>query len=130
MSKNRTVNVDYEELCKLFELDPEEFERTRKRLIDEEISRRPPEVQERLEKFQWVLDVKRKRCKNALEACFMFHEMLMDNIYGENGLVRNLERLVEAVKGTKSTEESMAIALETKVLNFPHQERSKRIHCG
>ncbi len=80
----------------LHELDQESFERERKRIIEEEISKYPLHVQERLRRFQWTLDMKRKKCKNALEACFMFHEMLMKQVYGENGLLESLQKLLEA----------------------------------
>ncbi len=86
----------HERLSYLHELDQESFEQERKRIIQEELSKYPKAVQERLKKFQWTLDMKRKKCKNALEACFMFHDMLMEQVYGENGLLENLEKLVSA----------------------------------
>ncbi len=91
----------------LYELDQESFERERKEIIEEEISKYPPHVQERLRRFQWTLDMKRKRCKNALEACFMFHEMLMKQVYGENGLLENLQRLLEASRNLKKADGSI-----------------------
>ncbi len=130
MSKNKAVTVDYEELCRLFELDPDRFEQTRKELIEEEICQRPPEVQDRLRKFQWSLDMKRKKCKNALEACFMFHKMLMDSVYGENGLLRNLERLLEVAKGIKASHDPVSPTVETKILHFPMEQKNRRINCS
>lgn len=122
--------MDYDELCRFFKLDPEEFERHRRQLIEEEIDRRPAEVQDRLRKFQWVLDMKRKRCRNSLEACFMFHEMLMENVYGENGLLKNMERLLEAAKGVKFSAEPESHQVATRVLDFPAEGSSMRINCG
>ena len=91
-----------EKLSSLHELTDEAFERERKRLIEEEISKYPPHVQDRLRKFQWTLDMKRKKCKNPLEACFMFHEMLMEQVYGENGLLENLQRFLETATQLKN----------------------------
>jgi len=93
----------------LHKLDKESFERERKKIIEEEISKYPPHVQERLRRFQWTLDMKRKRCKNALEACFMFHEMLMKQVYGENGLLENLQRLLDVSADLKKVGDSSNI---------------------
>ena len=130
MQKTKAGTMDYDELCRLFKLDPEEFERHRRQLIEEEIARRPPEIQDRLRKFQWVLDMKRKRCRNSLEACFMFHEMLLENVYGENGLLKNMERLVEAAKGVKLSAEPTSPPVATRVLDFPAEGGSMRMNCG
>ncbi len=130
MQENKVVDsVDFHELCQIFQRDPKEFERTRKRLIEEEIAKRPPEFQERLRKFQWVLDMKRRKCRNPLEACFMFHEMMMEQVYGENGLMRNMERLVDAAKGGKVEHESLCPKKETRVLEFSPLGNSRRMNC-
>ncbi|RUM88661.1 MAG: hypothetical protein DSZ23_04260 [Thermodesulfatator sp.] len=129
MEKSSAVTIDFDELCRLYELDPEEFEKHRRQIIEEEISRRPPEVQERLRKFQWVLDMKRRRCKNALEACFMFHEMLMEHVYGENGLLKNLDRLIDAAKGV-NVNSPVPVEVDTKVLKFNPPGPSKHASCG
>ncbi len=102
MQKATKTDELHERLELLHELDDEAFEQERKRIIEAEISKYPPNVQDRLRKFQWTLDMKRRKCKNPLEACFMFHEMLMEQVYGENGLLENLERLVQAA-GALST---------------------------
>jgi hypothetical protein len=128
--KKQVSMVDFDELCSLFERDPEEFERNRKRLIEEEISRRPPEFRERLRKFQWVLDMKRRKCKNPLEACFMFHEMMIENVYGENGLLRNMERLLDAAKGIETVHEPVGTRHDTRVLEFSVSGATRRMKCG
>lgn len=104
MHKTNIVMSDFDKFSELFDLAAEDFERERKRLIEEEINKRPSEVQQRLRQFQWQLDMKRRRCKNPLEACFMFHEMLMDQVYGENGLLANLEKLLSLAKGKIDSE--------------------------
>ncbi len=97
MQRQQADNISLQErLSYLHGLDKESFEQERKRIIQEELSKYPKAVRERLKKFQWTLDMKRKKCKNALEACFMFHDMLMEQVYGENGLLENLEKLVRA----------------------------------
>ncbi len=128
MLKSKNVNLDFEKLSKLYEIDPVAFEKERKRIIEEEIASYPPEIQERLKKYQWVLDMKRKRCKNPLEACFMFYDMLMDQVYGENGLLENLMHLLEAANHLKKRGKLPASHFEnplgkeqkvkTKILSF------------
>ncbi len=138
MQEKKEVGIiDFEELCKLSRINPEEFERNRHKMINKEIARRPYRFQERLKKFQWVLDMKRRRCRNSLEACFMFHEMMMENVYGENGLLRNLERLVEAVRASsraggdgENMHDRQPPVKETVVLEFPAPGRSRQINCG
>ncbi len=106
-----------ERLSLLHGLSHEAFEEERRKIIEEEISKYPPKVQERLRKFQWTLDMKRKKCKNPLEACFMFHEMLMEQVYGENGLLENLHRFLESaaqLKDSVSTGEKLVISTPAK----------------
>ncbi len=99
MEKAQAKDNLFERLSVLQDLNDEAFEEERRKIIEEEISKYPPEVQERLRRFQWTLDMKRKKCKNPLEACFMFHEMLMEQVYGENGLLENLERFLDVATG-------------------------------
>jgi len=78
--------------------------------------------------------MKRKRCKNPLEACFMFYEMLMENVYGENGLLANFERLLDMAKILKNPDvERLHQALkqggiQTKILKFNLEEKSRERH--
>jgi len=95
MEKVQAKDNLFDRLSMLQELNDEAFEEERRKIIEEEISKYPHEVQDRLRRFQWTLDMKRKKCKNPLQACFMFHEMLMEKVYGENGLLENLERFVD-----------------------------------
>ncbi len=101
MQKSKKDSNIFDQFAILHELDQESFERERKRIIEEEIAKYPPKVQDRLRRFQWTLDMKRRKCKNALEACFMFHDMLMKQVYGENGLLENLQKLLAASKHLK-----------------------------
>ena len=123
--------LDFDTLARLYETDPQAFEKERQRLITQEIESYPPESQESLRRFQWVLDMKRKRCKTPLEACIMFYDMLMDQVYGHNGLLDNLMQLTDVIhhKGSgvgsscKNTENSPKI--ETKVIPFDKVSRCR-----
>ena len=117
MKKVQPRNDLAERLSLLHGLNHDAFEEERRKIIEEEISKYPPKVQERLRQFQWSLDMKRKKCKNPLEACFMFHEMLMKQVYGENGLLENLQRFLESaaqLKDSVNTREKVAISRPAK----------------
>ncbi|NPA94369.1 MAG: DUF3135 domain-containing protein [Thermodesulfobacteria bacterium] len=98
----------------LHELDDEAFEQERKRIIEEEISKYPPKTQDKLRKFQWTLDMKRKKCKNSLEACFMFHDMLMEHVYGENGLLESLDLLAKTANELFATSKFIDVEPKAK----------------
>ncbi len=117
MQQSKDDSFDFDRLSKLYELDPEAFEQERLKIIEKEISKYPPEIQAKLRKYQWVLDMKRKKCKNPVEACFMFYNMLMDQVYGENGLLENLMELIEVANSIKNRGEISSIKRNKKKIN-------------
>jgi len=117
MQQSKDVSFNFDHLSRLYKLDPDAFEHARKKIIEQEISKYPPEVQTKLKKYQWVLDMKRKKCKNPLEACFMFYNMLMDQVYGENGLLENLLELIEVANSIKETGKIPSFAENKRNIN-------------
>ncbi|NPB09461.1 MAG: DUF3135 domain-containing protein, partial [Thermodesulfobacteria bacterium] len=77
----------FEELSRLAQEDPEAFEARRRALIEETISQAPEERQDRLRRFQWRIDMERKRAKTPLGACIKLNDMLMEMVYGEGGFL-------------------------------------------
>ncbi len=135
MARSEEVSFDFDKMAELFSMDPEAFEEERRRLIEEEISARPPEMQEKLRQFQWVLDMKRRRCKNPLEACFMFHQMLMEQVYGPDGLLEGLESLKEMLNARQKGHAAVdakgfakePLRLETRILSLKElRDKGKR----
>ncbi len=121
MAHSRQVSFDFDKMADLFKADPEAFEEERRRIIEQEIASRPPEIRQKLRQFQWVLDMKRRRCKNPLEACFMYHEMLMDQVYGPDGLLENLESLKQMLISKAAGKAPSATglkAVETRIVDI------------
>ncbi len=119
----------FEELAKLAQTDPEAFETRRQALIEEAISQAPEERQERLRRFQWRIDMERKRAKTPLAACLRLNDMLMEMVYGEGGFleaVNTLKGILEGLEKGKvpQIEESLASSREknaAQIIPFPRK---------
>ncbi len=119
----------FEELAQLAQTDPEAFETRRQALIEEAISQAPEERQERLRRFQWRIDMERKRAKTPLAACLRLNDMLMEMVYGEGGFleaVNTLKGILEGLEKGKvpQIEESLASSREKKaaqIIPFPRK---------
>ncbi len=77
----------------LAQSDAEAFERKRRALIEQELSKAPPALQERLRRLQWRIDMERQRHKHPLSSCIHIFEMMWDQVYGEGGLLDVLNRV-------------------------------------
>ncbi len=119
----------FEELAQLAQTDPEAFEARRQALIEEAISQAPEERQERLRRFQWRIDMERKRAKTPLAACLRLNDMLMEMVYGEGGFleaVNTLKGILEGLEKGKvpQIEENLASSREKKaaqIIPFPRK---------
>ena len=108
--------------------DPEAFEKRRRKLIEEEISKRPPERQEALRKLQWRIDMERKRAKTPLGACIKLNDMLMDQLYKEGGFIDSVNLLKNLFFGAESVEPPSRKKKReqgAKVISFKKPERKK-----
>ncbi len=94
-------DFDFEKWARLAKDDPEEFEKERKRVIEETIMRCPPRNRQRLIRLQWRIDMERKRSKNPLQSCVRLFDMMMDFVYSEGGFLSALETLKQI--GTPAT---------------------------
>lgn len=83
---------DWEEWVKLAREDPEKFERERKAAIEELIMGQP-QTRRSSRRLQWKIDAIRRTSPNSLSACIRIFDMLMDSVYGANGLLEALNRL-------------------------------------
>ena len=115
----------FEELSTLAQKDPEAFEQRRQELIEEAISQLPPERQERLRKFQWRLDMERKRAKTPLGACIRFNDLLLEMVYGEGGFleaINTLKGILENLENPDSERPKETFRLpkrNSRVIPFP-----------
>ncbi|OAG27997.1 DUF3135 domain-containing protein [Thermodesulfatator autotrophicus] len=112
----------FEKMARLAREDPEAFEKERQALIDEAISRAPTETQEKLRKFQWRIDMERKKAKTPLGACIRLYDMLLDMVYGKGGFLESLETLkaiLTDVKEGRSPSLPSEPKTNAKIIPFP-----------
>jgi len=90
------MTFDFEYWRKLAEEDPALFEMKRREEIDKVISNAPSkELQERLQRLQWRVDMERRRSKTATQACVRIYGMMWKRVYGEDGLLESLNQLLQ-----------------------------------
>lgn len=65
--------------AKLYELDPEEFERKRKTFLEDEILKSPVEIRNKLRVCQWNCDVVRTN-KSPIDATIALTRMMADSM--------------------------------------------------
>ena len=72
---------DFESWFKLFESNPEEFEKQRKKVIDELII--SSREKRRLNGLQFKVDMERKRSKTPIGSCVRLSNILMEHFQSE-----------------------------------------------
>ncbi len=82
----------FEAWAELAQRDPQAFEQQRQHHIDALIAAMPSAHRRRMERLQWRIDMERNRAATPLSACVRISRMMMDSVYGKEGLV-------DAVKG-------------------------------
>jgi hypothetical protein len=85
--------ADWEEWVRLAHENPEKFERERAAAIEELIMSQPAETRHRNRQLQWKINAIRQTSPNSLYACVRIYEMLMDSVYGPDGLLAAIELL-------------------------------------
>ncbi len=84
---------DFDRWAALARDDPEAFEARRQQAINELIANAPEELRQRLERFQWRIDMERARCSNPLQACIRISNMMWDLVYADRGFLWSLQVL-------------------------------------
>jgi hypothetical protein len=93
---NNQSTFDFEYWRKLAEENPALFEKKRREEIDKMICGAPAgEMQERLQRLQWRVDMERRRCKTATQSCIRIYGMMWKRVYGESGLLESLNQLID-----------------------------------
>lgn len=89
------MTFDFEYWRKLAEENPALFEMKRREEIEKVINNAPTqEMQERLQRLQWRVDMERRRSKTATQACIRIYGMMWKRVYGEDGLLDSLNQLL------------------------------------
>ncbi len=83
----KTEDIDFDKWTKLEKSDPEQFEKERKRVIEEFIQGAAKPYQEKLRRLQLRIDAVRERSGNPLSACINISEMMTESVYKEGGLL-------------------------------------------
>lgn len=89
----------FEDWKSLAESDPEAFEAKRQQVLDMMIASAPNHYRRRLQRLQWRIDAERQRSSNPLSACMRISGMMMNAVYGKDGLVDALNGRVEKNEG-------------------------------
>lgn len=94
-------NFVFEDWQNLAEKDPEAFETERQRFLENVIASAPDHYRRRLERLQWRIDAERQRSSTPLSACLRISGMMMNAVYGKDGLVDALNGRVEYTRSAK-----------------------------
>jgi hypothetical protein len=86
---------EFEDWKHLAETDPEAFETRRQQVLGMIISAAPDHYRRRLQRLQWRIDAERQRSSNPLSACMRISGMMMNAVYGKDGLVDAIHGRVE-----------------------------------
>ncbi len=78
----------FEKLSKLFQDDPEEFERYRQMVIEECISKMRPESQQRARGLQFRIDNEMRKIKNPLARAAKMNTMMIESLMELEGLFK------------------------------------------
>lgn len=112
------MDFDFDAWKQLFQDDPQEAERRRKEAT---ITRVPSDLQGRLWRLQWRIDMERARYKaSPLGACIALNRMLMERVSGEGGLEDHLNVVRKLLEGKADTIDADAnYPRNVMVLDFP-----------
>ncbi len=108
----RNDTFDFEYWAKLWQDDPEAFEGERIRVIESIIAAAPAENRPRLRRFQWRIDIERRRSRTPYQAYQRLANMMWESLLGERGLLQALQRLATA------SEEKLAQRQSATVIPF------------
>ncbi|MEO1766816.1 DUF3135 domain-containing protein [Thiobacter aerophilum] len=89
----RDFRFDFDEWMRLAKTDPAAFDARRQQAIEALINEAPPHIRQRLERFQWRIDVERVRCENPMQACIKLSNMMWQLVYGDRGFLWSLSLL-------------------------------------
>jgi len=123
IENSTSFNFDY--WCDLAKNNPAKFEQKRSAAIKEMIATAPKaETRDRLKKLQWRVDAERKISKNPMQACLKIYNMMMEKVYGDDGLLYSLNTLLEYNTGKIADCEKGAIKKSADILAFPAKTAS------
>lgn len=114
---------DWEKWSRLAREDPESFEQERKAAIEKLIMKQPAESRLRSRQLQWKIDAVRQTSPNSFASCLRLYDMLMDTVYGQDGLVETCRSLSETAQPVRT--DSGSGARKAQILQFRKQGMSR-----
>jgi uncharacterized protein DUF3135 len=100
MKKDKpTPDFDFDQWVSIAKTNPEQFELMRQQLINDAINQAPDDLKQRMEGLQWQIDQICNQANSPIDACLSISQKMLDNIYGEKGLVN---AITEPEKVTQS----------------------------
>lgn len=113
---NKAFDFDYwRDLAKN---NPEQFEAARKLEIDQYISGlKTEELQDRMRRLQWRVNIERKRSKNPMESAIRIYDMMWDSVGKNFEAIQNLSDQFKPEAERKYKKPAGA-----KVLSFKQEE--------
>ena len=95
MSEQDNNSFDFDYWMNLAKENPSAFDEHRKNEVKALIESAPEHMHRRLYGLQWRIDMEVKKGKNPMDSCLRVYRMMLDSIYGENGLLEALTRVSE-----------------------------------
>jgi len=86
--------MKFEEWKKLFETDPEAFEKKRQEEIEKAIAEARPENQNKLRQLQWIIDEEIKKSGNPLTACAKLNGMIIKQLNAQLNALKMLLKML------------------------------------
>lgn len=120
--------ADWEQWVKLAHENPQEFERKRASAIEELIMSQPVESRRRSRQLQWRIDGIRLTSPNSLAACVKIYDMMIETVYGPDGLLDAIALLTDRtgkLDGFLAATDKVAARNSRPCLEFRQKKRSK-----
>ncbi len=107
-----TNSFDFDYWMELAKTNPDEFEKQRQYQISALLEQAPEQSQARLKGLQWRIDQEIKMAKNPMDSCLKIHDMMIDSVFGSNGLV-------EAITNNPDSKEMQTInKVDSKIVDL------------
>jgi len=113
---------DFEYWSKLSKKDPEAFEIARKVEIDKYLSTLDADVQERMTRFQWRIEMERKLSKNPLDAAARIYDMMWESVGKSTTALDELTDILNPNTFLKEAKTPKKVKANNNILSFDRKE--------
>ncbi len=117
---------DWEKWVELAREDPERFESERAAAIEELIMSQPVQSRKRSRQLQWKVDAIRRTSPNSLASCIRIYDMLMDSVYGPNGLLDAFGLLQSGNGGKRGGLDKLSRPVGKKVFSLEAKRKNRQ----